>query len=216
VIAPFSGRWNDEQPAIAPDGSFMIFVSTRPAPGTAEHGARIWRMESTRNGWAQPTLMPPTVNISPRVFAPSIAADGSIYFLNITMNGSKPEFQLYRSRFLNGAYQQAQPLPFSTPTTADVDPAIAPDQSYLVFASSGRRTGDTHEHLFLVVHHGDTWGTVQPLRYAGDDDHGGSNDNEPRISPDGRTLYFDSDRTLGRKDAWDNGNTNVWTIPLPR
>jgi Tol biopolymer transport system component len=229
VLAPFSGQWSDQQPAIAPNGSFMIFVSTRPAPDTPEHGARIWRMERTNDGWGTPALMPPAVNISPRVFAPSIAADGSIYFLNITINGGAPEFQIYCAPFVNGAYRQAEPLPFSTPKTADVDPAIAPDQSYMVFASSGRRSGDTHEHLFIVTHHGGVWGQVHPLRYAGDDDNGGSNDNEPRISPDGRTLYFDSDRTLtlhfprtrdqaladlARIDSWDNGNTNVWTIPL--
>lgn len=229
AIAPFSGQWNDQHPAIAPDGSFMIFISTRPAPGTSEHGARIWRMERSNDGWGTPTLLPATVNISPRVFAPSIASDGSIYFLDITLTGSSGEFQLYRSRFVNRAYQQAQELPFSSPTTADVDPAIAPDQSYMVFASSGRRSGDRHEHLFVITNHNGIWGEAQPLRYAGDDDNGG-NDNEPRISTDGSTVYFDSDRTLplhfprthdqavadeARIEMWDNGNTNVWSIPLP-
>ena len=229
AIAPFSGQWSDQHPAIAPDGSFMIFTSTRPAPGTTEHGSRIWRMERTGEGWGEPRVLPPAVNISSHIFAPSIAADGSIYFLNITLTGGPPAFQIYCARFVNGAYQEAQPLPFSTALTADVDPAIAPDQSYLVFASSGRRSGDKHEHLFIVARNGAMWGDIQPLRYAGDDDNGGSNDNEPRISPDGQTLYFDSDRTLAlhfprtheqaiadeaRIERWDNGNTNVWTIPL--
>lgn len=231
AIAPFSGMWNDQHPAIAPSGAFMIFVSSRPAPGTSERGARIWRMARTSDGWSEPSVLGPAVNISTRVFAPSVAADGSIYFLSITVANGARQFQLYCARFVKGAYQQAQPLPFSDPKTADVDPEIAPDQSYLVFASSGRRSGDTHEHLFIVAHHDGTWGEVQPLRYAGDDDNGGSNDNEPRIGRDGHTLYFDSDRTLAlhfprtrdqaladeaRIDAWDNGNTNVWTIPLPR
>jgi len=30
-VAPFSGRWGDAEPAIAPDGSFLIFASNRPA-----------------------------------------------------------------------------------------------------------------------------------------------------------------------------------------
>ncbi len=34
VIAPFSGQWRDIEPAMAPDGSYMIFASNRPAtPG---------------------------------------------------------------------------------------------------------------------------------------------------------------------------------------
>src|SRR5690242_3108722 len=33
-IAPFSGEWNDIEPAMAPDGSFLVFISSRPiTPG---------------------------------------------------------------------------------------------------------------------------------------------------------------------------------------
>jgi Tol biopolymer transport system component len=32
-IAPFSGQWNDQRGAVAPDGSYLIFVSTRPVTG---------------------------------------------------------------------------------------------------------------------------------------------------------------------------------------
>src|SRR6202142_2681052 len=33
-MAPFSGRWYDQNPVISPDGSFLIFNSDRPIPGT--------------------------------------------------------------------------------------------------------------------------------------------------------------------------------------
>ena len=57
----------------------------------------------------------------------------------------------------------------------------------------------------------------------------GGDDAEPQVSPDGSTLYFNSSRSLpidpnrtraqfladaARLDAWDNGNSNVWTLPL--
>jgi Tol biopolymer transport system component len=167
------------------------------------------------------------VNIGPRIFKPSVAADGTIYFLSI---GPKRTFVLYRSAYVSGSYRQAERLPFSTEATADVDPEIAPDQSFLVFASSGRRgKDDTKEHLYIVFNHRGTWGDVMPLRYAGDDDNGSSNDNEPDLAPDGRTLYFSSDRVvpttvprsreraiadLKRIDEWNNGNANVWTLSL--
>jgi hypothetical protein len=50
-----------------------------------------------------------------------------------------------------------------------------------------------------------------------------------QISPDGATLYFDSSRSppidlsrtraqfladAARLDGWDNGNSNVWALPL--
>jgi Tol biopolymer transport system component len=225
-IATFSGEWNDQHPSMAPDGSYLVFVSTRPVPGITSRVSHIWRVDRTANGWGTPVHLPTTVNFAPLIFAPSVAADGTIYFLRI---GPKRTFQLYSARFVNGAYQQAQPLAFSSPATADVDPEIAPDQSFLVFASSGRRPGDTNEHLYIAFHQQGTWGKIVPIRYQGDDDNGGSNDNEPNIAPDGKTLYFDSDRTLRlhfprtraqaqsdleRIETWDNGDTNVWTISL--
>lgn len=225
VIAPFSGQWNDQHPTMAPDGSYLIFVSTRPVPGISEKVAHLWRVNRTGNSWGTPEHLPAAVNINTRIFAPSVAADGSIYFLST----EKRIFQLYRARFANGSFSPAERLPFSDSATADVDPEIAPDQSFLVFASAGRKAGDTKEHLYIVFNSGGTWGDIAPLRYAGDDDQGWSTDNEPNLGPDHRTLYFSSDRTvaphlprtpeqgkadLARIEQWDNGNTNVWSLTL--
>jgi hypothetical protein len=169
--------------------------------------------------------LPATVNISRSVWRASIAADRSLYF--IAFMGPTP--RLFRSQYANGTYQKAQPLPFSTEKTRDVDPEIAPDQSFLVFSSSGRSSpADTHEHLYITFKQGDVWGPITRLRYAGDDGSA-STDNEPRLGSDARTLYFASDRSLpvqfprsrraafrdvARMYAWDNGNTNVWSMSL--
>jgi Tol biopolymer transport system component len=229
TVAPFSGQWNDQHPTMAPDGSYLIFVSTRPAPQIPDKVAHLWRVNRTPTGWSTPEHLPPAVNIGSRIFAPSVASDGTIYFLSIREGSDHPAFQLYRSRRVDNAYAQAEPLPFSDSSTADVDPEIAPDQSFLVFASANRRAGDTKEHLYMVVNKGGTWGHVIPLRYTGDDANGGSTDNEPNLAADHRTLYFSSDRTLfphlprtraqgeadlARIEQWDNGNTNVWSFSL--
>ena len=81
------------------------------------------------------------------LWKPSIAADGTIYFVAIDTKGGKG---LYSSHYLNGAYQQAQSLSFSDGTTLDVDPEIVPDGSFLVFSSAGRLPGDKKDHLFIV------------------------------------------------------------------
>jgi Tol biopolymer transport system component len=226
-IASFSGQWNDGHPSMAPDGSYLVFVSTRPAPGVAGHVAHIWRVDRLRHGWGAPVHLPAEVNIGPRTFAPSVAADNTLYFLEVS---GKHEMQLYRSRWSDGHYESAEALPFSTPANADVDPEIAPDQSFLIFASAGRRENDTREHLYVVFNQGGRWGEVKPLRYPGDDDNGWSADNEPNLAPDGQSLYFSSDRTmplhlprtldqaradLSRIGAWDNGATNVWRFSIP-
>jgi hypothetical protein len=125
---------------------------------------------------------------------------------------------------LNGGYQQAQPLSFSDGTTLDVDPEIAPDGSFLVFCSAGRLPGDKKDHLLIVHRTEDGWGTVVPIRYAGDDANGYSTDDEPHLGTDHRTLYQHislarvsrRNRDFERMEKWGHFTdyTNVWSIPL--
>lgn len=188
----------------------------------------MWEMNRTDSGWSEPVRLPETVNISPRVFKPSISADGSLYFMAKTKDNKT--FRLYRAQYRNGAYEQAVPLSFSDGNTTDVDPEIAPDESFLIFSSAGRAAPeDTHEHLYIVFKDGISWGKIQPLRYAGDYEKNPSDDGEANLSPDLRTLYFNSSRTapihadrtreqaaedFKRLTLWDNSNSNVWSISI--
>ena len=220
-IAPFSGQWNDWAPEFAPDGSYVVFVSVRP-----ETQANLWRSNRTARGWSVPVRLPDAVNIGPSVWKPSMAADGSIYFVSIDAKGGK---RLYRSQFKDGAYQAALPLSFSDGTSGDVDPEVAPDESFVLFASDGRVPGDAKDHLFVAFNRGGVWQAPEPIRYAGDDAGGYSADNEPHLSHDLRTLYFSSDRVttahfprtpeqaqqdLQRLNNWDNTNANAWSVPI--
>jgi hypothetical protein len=236
VLAPFSGQWADGSMGISPDGSFIVFTSRRPivepAPGadpkTQHIVANLWRVSRQPSGWSTPVRLPDTVNIGPSIWKPSLAANGNLYFVSIDAKGAK---RLYRSEFKDGVYQPAQPLPFSSGTTLDVDPEIAPDESFLVFVSAGRLPGDTLDHLFIVARQGEGWGPVLPIRYAGDDKPAFSTDDEPHLSPDRSTLYFSSDRPFdphyprtpaqAQQDfqhmenwGWFSGYSNIWSIPL--
>jgi hypothetical protein len=240
TLAPFSGEWSDSSPAMSPDGTYLVFESKRPklpltfpqkqggdsVPGVVSN---LWRVDRMGAGWSEPTRLPNTVNlVGQSLWKPSIAADGTVYFVAIDTKGGK---RLYSSHYLHDAYQQAQPLSFSDGTTLDVDPEIAPDGSFLVLCSAGRLPGDKKDHLFIVHRTGDGWGPVVPIRYAGDDANGYSTDDEPHLGPDHRTLYFSSDRSVpthlprSREQAqrdfqhlesWGyfTDYTNVWSIPL--
>ncbi|MGA2810706.1 MAG: hypothetical protein ABSG16_04855 [Candidatus Acidiferrum sp.] len=227
-VAPFSGQWRDSSPAMAPDGSYLVFVSLRPkSPAPQEQAAslsaNLYRVNRAGSGWSEPERLPDAVNIGPAIWKPSMAADGTLYFVVIDLKGGK---RLYSSEFKDRAYQEARPLAFSDGTTADVDPEIAPDGSFLVFSSSGRTPGDAKDHLFIVRKSGTGWGAVTAMRYAGD---GPSTDDEPHLGADRRTLYFSSDRSvpvsfprtreqaardLQRLEVWDNSNANVWFMPV--
>ncbi len=165
TLAPFSGEWPDSSPAMSPDGSYLVFESNRPAtpltsrpkegesiPGIVSN---LWRVDRVGSGWSKPTRLPDTVNLAGQsIWKPSIAADGTIYFVSIDKKGGK---RLFSSLYTNGAYQQAQPLPFSDGTTLDVDPEIAPDGSFLIFCSAGLLPGDSKDHLLIVLRKADGW-----------------------------------------------------------
>jgi Tol biopolymer transport system component len=234
-VASFSGEWSDSSPALSPDGSFLVFVSVRPLAtdsaqpkqGRSDMASHIWRVNRVGSGWSPPVELPDSVNSFQWIFRPSVAADGSIYF---TAAVKGKELSLFRSQYQNGAYRNAEALSFSDGSVKDVDPEVAPDQSFLVFTSKRPRPGDTsHEHLFIVYNQGGVWGSIVPIRYAGDDENGSSEDNDPRFGADHRTVYFSSDRTLAvhfprtheqggedyqRLQTWDNSNSNIWVISL--
>jgi len=231
TLSPFSGEWSDSSPAMAPDGSYLVFESKRPKQGesVAMIVSNLWRVDHLDTGWSKPKRLPDTVNfVGQSLWKPSIAADGTIYFVAIDAKGGK---RLFSSHYLNNGYEQAQPLSFSDGTTLDVDPEIAPDESFLVFCSAGRLPDDKKDHLFIVRRTAEGWGPVVPIRYAGDDTNGYSTDDDPHLGPDHRTLYFSSDRKVparfprSREQAqWDfehmeswgyfSDYTNVWSFPL--
>jgi Tol biopolymer transport system component len=234
ALASFSGDWSNFAPEMSPDGSFLLFVALRPvdSPAAAANPkanhpvANLWRVDRKGTNWSEPARLPDEINIGHSIWKPSIAANGTIYFVAIDDKGAK---RLYSSRFENGAYSKAQPLEFSSGSTGDVDPEVAPDESFLLFASDGRLPGDQKDHLFIVARKQNGWGPAVAIRFEGDDRFGYSTDNEPHLSPDKTTVYFSSDRPVPvefprtheqaqrdveRLEEWDNSNANVWSIPL--
>jgi hypothetical protein len=239
VIAPFSGQWSDSQPNLSPDGQKLIFVSARSVAETAANNgaapkvvigpSAVWEVDRAGNGWSQPVRLSETINMSPgRVFKPSQAKNGTLYFM--ARVGEEKTWRLYRAAYRNGEYEQAESLPFSDGNHTDVDPEIAPDESFLIFSSAGRANPeDTHEHLYIVFRDGEDWGTVTPLRYEGDYEKNPTDDGEANLSPDGQRLYFTSGRVVPihkdrtreqaaedfrRLNQWDTSNSNVWSISL--
>ena len=81
-VASFSGRWEDIEPAISPDGALFLFASFRPRQLDTERreDSDIWMIERTEEGWGEPYNPGPPINTEGSEFFPSITADGTLYF----------------------------------------------------------------------------------------------------------------------------------------
>jgi hypothetical protein len=224
-IAPFSGRWLDHDPAMAPDGSFIVYASSRPAVegGTpVREAGNLWRVDRTREGWGTPARLPDVVNSSAKTYAPSIAGDGSVYFQQA--DAASGEFHILRSQYRDGAYLAPVRVALGA-NVHELDPAIAPDESFIVFDANDPAKPE-HDRLFIAFREGDHWGGAIDL---GDAINAHNSPWGAHLGPDHRTLYFSSERTqpvtfprdtaqaerdLARLQDWANGNENIWSISL--
>lgn len=226
-IAPFSGMWKDHDPALSPDGAFLVFASNRPTalgnPPQNNWGT-LWKVERMPDGkWGTPNLLPPTVNFSNRTYAPSISADGSLYFIAPNPAGI---MHIFRAQYRNGTYEKAVEQVVGNPRAHEKDPGIAPDESFVVFDSDDPSKKDDPDRLFIAFREGGHWGKAVDL---GDEVNRGNNPWGSHISTDGTILYYASDRTqavtyprdlaqaeadLGRLLAWDDGESNIWALSL--
>lgn len=180
---------------MAPDGSYLIFVSNRPVvPGAAPlngmingvaqpgKGANLWRVDRTRAGWSAPIRLPDVVNAVASTYAPSVSANGDLYFMHPDETTSR--FRLFVARRIAEGYGQPTALPFSGLNT-DVDPAVAPDQSFIVFGSGRHAHKDID--LFIAFRRGDRWS--EPI-YLGDRINGPTADADPVWGPISTRCIF--------------------------
>ena len=217
-LAPFSGRYRDLEPAFAPSGKYLIFASNRPAsPGKAEldghyngeifprDGGNLWKVKRTKQGWSKPEILSPLINSNSSVFTPSIASDGSLYFMRAD-NGAS--FHIYRSQMQNGKFETPILISFGDATIPNFDPMVAPDESYIIFSSRRPPLPNTTD-LFIAFRTVTGWGDPIDLRSAlSDNVHG----IEARLSPDGKTLYFSNSRSLSGVDR--PGEQFIWQVDL--
>lgn len=183
----------DFEPAMAPDGSYLVFVSNRPANGAGktldgdwggkpypDRGGNLWRVERHGDGWGTPMRLPDSVNADSSTFAPAVANDGSLYFVRVKPDNGA--FRLYRSRCDRAACQVTRPLALGADgDRSDYDPAVAPDQSFLVFSSDRPPAPSNGGDLFIAFAAPGGWAAPVDLGVAGD---------EPRLGPDHATLYY--------------------------
>ena len=189
AVAPFSGVWKDGDPSLSPDGRTLYFISNRPREGdVARKDYDIWYVTRTPDGkWSEPHPVGAPIATDTSETSPSVAADGTLFF-------SRAGY-IYWARRDGAGFAAPQRFPFHSGNGA-----VAPNGRFVVFAAALQP--DLITDLFVTFADSTApGGWSKPLRFP-EPINSPRNDSDPMITPDGRWLYFASERPAPSPPAW--------------
>lgn len=207
-IAPFSGRYRDFDAVISPDGSKLFFISDRPTGnGKPKKDYDIWFVNKTPTGWSEPQNLGAPINRETEArddeWFISMTKNGTIYFASANRPDSKGGGDIYRSRLVNGKYQEPENMGDAiNSANYETEPYIAPDESFLLFSSYGRDDSYGGYDIYISYNQHGVWSKAKNL---GPKVNTPTRDYSPRLTPDGKYLFFTSERNFA---------TNGFTNPL--
>lgn len=178
-------------PSFSPDGKTLFFSSRRKAPAGFREGRgnRIWKVSRTGTTWGTPTPID-TIVSKAEEFSHSVSKRGTLYFSSAL--GGK-DMNLHYSVWDNNSYSKPVTLPATINTPGYEDgPYIAPDESYLIFESTRPEGIEGSHDLYISFKAKD--GTWQNPMNMGPSVNSNAMERFPSVSPDGKFLFFASDR----------------------
>jgi Tol biopolymer transport system component len=190
TVVPFSGRYNDADPAYSPDGKTLYFASTRPpSAGAREKDWDIWAVDRTTGGWGQPRCLDAPVNTQSMEVYPSIAGNGTLYFSSNRSVGTKAG-GIFRAIPVAGSYPNVEV--FNERIVSEYgggDIFIAPDERTIIFSSNqAGGYGNSDLHVSFRSEDG-AWTAPQNL---GPTINSPYQEYCPSLSPDGKYFFFSS------------------------
>ncbi len=190
TVLPFSGRYNDADPALSPDGKTLYFASSRPLSAAGrEKDWDIWAVDRTANGWGPPRRLDSPVNSEAMEVYPSIAGNGALYFSSSRPVGKKAG-GIFRAASAAGLYPNAEV--FDERIVSEYgggDVFIASDERTIIF-SSNQAGGYGNTDLYVSFRREDgAWTAPQNL---GPTINSPYQEYCPSLSPDGKYFFFSS------------------------
>jgi len=199
AVVPFSGHWTDSDPVLSPDGQRMYWSSDRPVDGKVKHDYDIWMVTRKADGtWGQPEHLPAPVNSDGSEFCASVTRSGTLYFSSQRDGGPNGIIRAYRSSLVDGQWSEPENLTEAMgakheDVVYDLDVMVDPEEKYLLVGSLGRSDGFGGFDLYVSWNRAGKW---SPLLHLPAPFNTPTRDYSPHISPDGKYLFFASERGL--------------------
>jgi flagellar motor protein MotB len=206
--------------------SFTHYLSLHTGNVNQEDKARngVARCKFSLNAIAHPVDFKP-VNLGPNVntaadeYWPSLSADEQTLVITRLVKSDdffkKVQEDFFISHWENNGWgpMQNMGLPINTPDNEGAQ-ALSGDGRYMIFTACNRSDGLGRCDLYSSVKVGDTWSKPVNLGKPVNTPY---RETQPSITPDGRTLYFSSDRPggKGQHDIWVSyrDSADHWSVP---
>lgn len=189
-VSSFSGQFSDRSPTVSPDGTRLLFASTRPRPGEGEARGSydLWEVTLNANGtWGEPRFLA-DVNSDASDYQPSLTEEGILYFTSKREEGFGGQ-DIWVAR-ANGSVENLGPTINSDGD--EMSAFVAHDESYLIFATSTAHDGHLgNDDLYVSFNRDGQWTAPRNL---GLPINSFANEYGAFVSRDGQYLYFTSDR----------------------
>lgn len=207
-------------PVVSADGKTLFFTRGRMG-ADAETVFDIWRTQITHDTEYSPAQIVGG-NLSSRfgIAVTSVSPDNNVlYLMGKLFEATPPDERIYRSVQSMGGWEFPQPVKIRSlkPRGTFTDYSFGPDQRTLVMSvERDSSMGGRDLYISFYNEQEDVWS--EPL-WLGTRVNSIYNELTPFLSPDGRTLYFSSERPNGigecdvyrvirKDDSWQN-----WTYP---
>jgi Tol biopolymer transport system component len=174
------------QPVFSPDGQYLYF-STNHGKSDIRYFS-LFRSKKEADGWSEPEGVVDMGGGLMMEFHPSVARNGSVYFLYWDFPKEPEQLgDLYVATLKDGKY--TEPVLLGPPVSTEyneVRPTVDPNEKYLLFESN-RPGGYGGTDIYIAFRDSDgAWSTVRNL---GPTVNTPGVDDTPNISPDGKYWF---------------------------
>jgi TolB protein len=205
---------DSSEPQWSPDGSKVVFESTRKLDGTDAQNANgtynIWRVNTDGTGL---TPLTSATAVGAGSYAPQWSPDGSkvVFYSSRNLDGTDAQNRTSNIWRVNADGTGLRPITNATAIAHNLPPQLSRDGSKVVFASTRNLDGtDTPTGYFTFnIWRVNADGTgLRPITNATY-----VSSFYPQWSPDGSKVVFDSTRKLDGTDAQNATDvSNIWRV----
>lgn len=197
----FGNEYGDMEAFFNTSGQRLYFFSSRPENGAVKpiQTMNLWYVEKDMHSWGLPVMLGKPESLVKYSWSATLSDDNTLYF-TARPNENSGLADIYEVSITGNTFGQPKSIgeAINTLEYTENEPAIAPNGNYMVFYSAGRPDNLSSEMLGdLYISFRGTNGNWLDAIHMAAPINSVAEENWPRFSPDGKFLFFSSNRREG-------------------